>query len=162
MSDEMITIAVRLTLSVVVGGVIGLHRDLHRKPAGVRTHALVSLGTALMVIVVMPPGEDLVHRYDALSRVIQGVLTGIGFLGAGVILRNPDMRQVRGLTTAATIWLTALLGVACGAGAYLPVVVAITLAAIVMLLGGRFERALRQRFPHKHGPHTDDPVDPPA
>ena len=161
MSDELITIAARLTLSVLVGGVIGLHRDLHRKPAGVRTHALVSLGTALMVIVVMPPGGDLTHRYDALSRVIQGVLTGIGFLGAGVILRNPDMRQVRGLTTAATVWLTALLGVACGIGAYGPVGVAITLAAIVMLFGGRFERALRTRYRKSHVPQADKLADPP-
>ena len=64
----------------------------------------------------MPPGQDDAHRVDALSRVIQGVLTGIGFLGAGVILRDPVKRHVHGLTTAAAIWLAALLGVACGAG----------------------------------------------
>lgn len=161
MSDEIITIAVRLALSVLVGGVIGLQRDLHRKPAGVRTHALVSLGTALMVIVVMPPGVELGLRYDALSRVIQGVLTGIGFLGAGVILRDTGMHQVKGLTTAATIWLTALLGVACGAGAYWPVLFAIVLGAAVMLLGGRLEHAFRVWFPGKHSAERGDPVDPP-
>lgn len=87
--DAITTTAIRLALSVLVGGLIGLNRDLRRKPAGVRTHALVSLGTALMVIVIIPPGSDAAQRVDALSRVIQGVLTGIGFLGAGVILRDP-------------------------------------------------------------------------
>lgn len=151
MSDEMITLAIalRLGLSVLVGGLIGLNRDLAHKPAGVRTHALVSLGTALMVIVVMPVGEDDAHRYDALSRVIQGVLTGIGFLGAGVILRDPEMRHVSGLTTAATIWLTALLGVACGAGLYVPVFITMLLGGLVVTFGGRIERAL----------HKDPPVE---
>ena len=149
MSDEMIAIAVatRLGLSVLVGGLIGLNRDLAHKPAGVRTHALVSLGTALMVLVVMPVGDDNAHRYDALSRVIQGVLTGIGFLGAGVILRDPEMRHVSGLTTAATIWLTALLGVACGAGLYMPVVITMVLGGLVVAFGGRIERALRKDPP---------------
>jgi putative Mg2+ transporter-C (MgtC) family protein len=156
MSDEMITIVMRLALSVFVGGLIGLDRDLHRKPAGVRTHALVSLGTALMVIVILPPGSDAAHRVDALSRVIQGVLTGIGFLGAGVILRDPGMRHVSGLTTAATIWLTALLGVACGAGMYAPVLIALVLGALVVTLGGRVERAFRQRFLHGD---TQEPPD---
>ena len=147
MSDEMITIAMRLALSVFVGGVIGLDRDLHRKPAGIRTHALVSLGTALMVILVMPPGEDNAHRYDALSRVIQGALTGIGFLGAGVILRDPEMRHVSGLTTAATIWLTALLGIACGAGLYVPVLITMVLGGLVVTFGGGIERAFRKDPP---------------
>jgi putative Mg2+ transporter-C (MgtC) family protein len=161
MYDEMTTTAIRLTLSVLVGGLIGLNRDLHHKPAGVRTHALVSLGTALIVIVLIPPGSQLALHSDALSRVIQGVLTGIGFLGAGVILRDPGMHQVKGLTTAATIWLTALLGVACGVGAYSPVLLALVLAALVMAFGGRFERAMRDRFPQSHASAEEDAVDPP-
>ncbi|MEO7432709.1 MAG: MgtC/SapB family protein [Dokdonella sp.] len=162
MSDEFFTIAFRLGLSAFVGALIGLNRDLHGKPAGVRTHALVSLGTALMVIVVMPPGEDLTHRYDALSRVIQGVLTGIGFLGAGVILRDPGLRQVHGLTTAATIWVTALLGVACGVGAYGPVLLAFAFGALVMVFGGRFERTLRRRFRPVRGDPRESTIDPPS
>lgn len=146
-NDDMVVTAFRLTLSVIVGGVIGLNRDFAHKPAGVRTHALVSLGTALMVLVVMPVGDDNSHHYDALSRVIQGVLTGIGFLGAGVILRDPGMRHVSGLTTAATIWLTALLGVACGAGLYIPVLFAIVLGGLVVTVGGRMERAFRKDPP---------------
>lgn len=144
--DELLVIAARLALSVLVGGLIGLNRDLRHKPAGVRTHALVSLGTALMVIVVMPPGTLDAHRYDALSRVIQGALTGIGFLGAGVILRDPGTRHVSGLTTAATVWLTALLGIACGAGLYVPVLIALVLGAIVIGLGGTIERWFHVRL----------------
>ncbi|HEU4665201.1 MAG TPA: MgtC/SapB family protein [Dokdonella sp.] len=143
--DNVVTILVRLGLAVVVGGLIGLNRDLHHKPAGVRTHALVSLGTALMVIAILPPGGELVERIDALSRVIQGVLTGIGFLGAGVILH--DAGRVRGLTTAATVWLTALIGVACGAGQYVAVAIACVFAALAVQFGGGIERAFRRRFP---------------
>ncbi|MEO6343349.1 MAG: MgtC/SapB family protein [Dokdonella sp.] len=146
-NDDLAVTVIRLMLSVIVGGLIGLNRDLAHKPAGVRTHALVSLGTALMVLVVMPVGDDNTHHYDALSRVIQGVLTGIGFLGAGVILREPGARHVSGLTTAATIWLTALLGVACGAGFYIPVVIAIGLGGLVLTFGGRIERAFRKDPP---------------
>ncbi len=139
--------AIRLALSVLIGGLVGLNRDFRGKPAGVRTHALVSLGTALMVIVIAPPGSDEALRVDALSRVIQGVLTGIGFLGAGVILRDPGTRHVSGLTTAATIWLTALFGVACGAGFYAAVLVSVCLGAVAVLLGGRIERGFRGLAP---------------
>ncbi|MEO7064542.1 MAG: MgtC/SapB family protein [Dokdonella sp.] len=157
-TDEMMDIAIRLTLSVLVGGLIGLNRDLHHKPAGVRTHALVSLGTALMVVIVMPPGTLDPHRYDALSRVIQGTLTGIGFLGAGVILRDPGTRHVSGLTTAATVWLTALLGIACGVGVYVPVLIAMLLATLVVTFGGRVEQAFHRRFPVDA---EDAPTEPP-
>lgn len=154
-ADDIVTILIRLGLAVVVGGLIGLNRDLHHKPAGVRTHALVSLGTALMVIAILPPGGEVGQRVDALSRVIQGVLTGIGFLGAGVILH--DAGRVRGLTTAATVWLTALLGVACGAGQYVAVTIALVLGALAVQLGGGIERAFRRRFPDV----TDDDPSPP-
>ncbi|HSS08081.1 MAG TPA: MgtC/SapB family protein [Rhodanobacteraceae bacterium] len=144
MTDAWLDIVARLALSVVVGAVIGLNRDLHHKQAGVRTNALVSLGAALAVLVVMPPGVDDSHRVDAMSRVIQGVLTGIGFLGAGVILRDPVSRHVSGLTTAAAVWLSALLGVACGAGAYIAVGVALLLGLGVIVCGGPLERWFRK------------------
>jgi len=159
-TDEWLVISLRLGMAVFVGALIGLNRDLHRKPAGVRTHALVALGTALMVIVVMPPGVDDSHRYDALSRVIQGVLTGIGFLGAGVILRNPNKQHISGLTTAATIWVTSLLGIACGMGLYLPVLIALLFGSLVLLFGGRLERAFRPRTPKgAQGQGQDGPND---
>ena len=143
MEDDTLTIAVRLAMAALAGALIGLKRDLRHKSAGVRTHALVSIGTALMVVVVMPPGKLDTESYASLSRVIQGVLTGIGFLGAGVILRDPGMRHVSGLTTAATVWLTALLGVACGMGQYVPAVMALVLAVLAIAIGGRVEHALR-------------------
>jgi putative Mg2+ transporter-C (MgtC) family protein len=106
---------IRLTAAAVVGGVIGLDREAHGKPTGVRTMGIVALGSALVVLVSQHPGGS---DPAAGSRVIQGVITGIGFLGAGVILRNPTGRHVHGLTTAAAIWLTACIGVACGLGAW--------------------------------------------
>lgn len=156
MEGDLLAISMRLAASVLVGGLIGLNRDLHHKPAGVRTHALVSLGTALMIVVILPPSADESHRYDAVSRIVQGVLTGIGFLGAGVILRSPDKQHIRGLTTAATIWVTALLGVACGLGAWIPLGIAFILGAVVLLFGGRVERALHRRW------STPDDESPPS
>jgi putative Mg2+ transporter-C (MgtC) family protein len=144
MNEVWIDIVARLALAVVVGAAIGLNRDLHHKQAGVRTNALVSLGAALAVIVVAPPGMDETHRIDAMSRVIQGVLTGIGFLGAGVILRDSESRRVTGLTTAAAIWLAALLGVAAGAGAYVPVLTALVLGLAAVACGGPFEKWFRR------------------
>ena len=144
MNEPWIEIVARLVLSVVVGGAIGLNRDLHHKQAGVRTNALVSLGGALAILVVAPPGVDDAHHVDAMSRVLQGVLTGIGFLGAGVIMRDPESRRVSGLTTAAAIWLAALLGVASGAGAYVPVITALVLGLLAVACGGRFEKWFRR------------------
>ena len=144
MIDASLDIAARLVTAIACGAVIGLNRDLHHKQAGVRTNALVSLGAALAVIVVMPPGVSDSQRIDALSRVIQGVLTGIGFLGAGVILRDPSTRRVSGLTTAAAIWLAALLGIASGAGAYRIAALAIVFGLVAIVCGGPFERLFRR------------------
>jgi putative Mg2+ transporter-C (MgtC) family protein len=157
MPDAWLDIVARLALSAVVGAAIGLNRDLHHKQAGVRTNALVSLGAALAVLLVFPPDDEPARHYDALSRVIQGVLTGIGFLGAGVILRDPASRRISGLTTAAAVWLSALLGTAAGAGAYVPVGAALAIALLAIACGGPFERWFRQRFqsPSKR-PDPDD------
>jgi putative Mg2+ transporter-C (MgtC) family protein len=157
MSEAWTDIVARLALSVVVGAVIGLNRDLHHKQAGVRTNALVSLGAALAILVVAPPGIDETHRVDAMSRVIQGVLTGIGFLGAGVTLRDPETRRVSGLTTAAAIWLAALLGVAAGAGAYIPVVAALVLGLLAIACGGPFEKWFRRVTGATSRPSPDEP-----
>ena len=160
MPDAWLDISARLLLSVIVGVVIGLNRDLHHKQAGVRTNALVSLGAALAVLVVMPPGEDPAQRIDALSRVIQGVLTGIGFLGAGVILRDPSSHHVSGLTTAAAVWLSALLGVACGAGNYAAVLIALVLGLGVVVCGGPLERWFRKVDTRGSKPENGDDLGP--
>jgi putative Mg2+ transporter-C (MgtC) family protein len=106
----------RLAAAVGVGALIGLDRELRRKPAGLRTLALVSLGSAVYILETIDPSRSAYT--DASSRVVQGIVTGVGFLGAGSIMRlgNAGEESVRGLTTAASIWLAAALGVACGLG----------------------------------------------
>lgn len=132
-------IALRLGAALVLGSFLGLNRDLHGKPAGVRTHALVSLGAAVAVIISLGlPGETKSMDPNAISRVLQGILTGIGFLGAGVILHETS-GHVTGLTTAATIWLCAVLGVTCGLGYWSVLVIALVLTVIVLALGGPIE-----------------------
>jgi putative Mg2+ transporter-C (MgtC) family protein len=141
-------LVLRLSLATLMGGLIGLNRGLHGKPAGVRTHALVALGAALILIVAERlPGAEGAHVSDAQSRVIQGLITGIGFLGAGVILHGANENRVHGLTTAAALWMAALLGAACGAGIFGPVLVTFALLAIVLTFGGWFERVVHHWLP---------------
>jgi putative Mg2+ transporter-C (MgtC) family protein len=129
----------RLGLAVVVGSALGINRDLHRKPAGIRTHALVSLGTALVTLMV---DESTDHDAGAVSRVIQGLVTGIGFLGAGVIIHHDAEHRVEGLTTAASIWMTAIFGIACGAGQVRGVLAGLGLALLVLTCGKSIENAM--------------------
>ncbi len=139
----------RLVAAIVVGGILGLNRDLRHKPAGVRTHALVAMGAALVVITVLDLPADAAGRGQMVSRAVQGLITGIGFLGAGVILRPGDGHTVRGLTTAATIWVTAALGIVCGVGAWLQAAIATAAALLVLMVGGRLEQAT-ERFLEGH------------
>ena len=135
MSIELWDIVLRLSAAVVAGMAIGLNRDLSNKPIGMRTLALVALGTAAVTVATIDvPG--MMEHPDALSRVVQGVIqglmTGISFIGAGVILRDAGTRTVEGLTTAATVWVTAALGIACGLGAWIVLAVAAPLALLVL------------------------------
>jgi len=142
-------ILLRLLMATVVGGLIGLNRELRHKPAGLRTHSLVALGAAVATALVVGSDDGAAPmRYDAISRVIQGVITGIGFLGAGVILRSENNRAVHGLTTAASIWLAACLGSACGAGAWLITACAFVLVMLILLFGGPIENWILKRFGH--------------
>jgi putative Mg2+ transporter-C (MgtC) family protein len=109
---QLASLTVRLLIAMAFGAIIGLQRERSGKPAGLRTHMLVSLGAALLVIAPAEFGMDA----DGLSRVIQGLVTGIGFLGAGAILKLREQREVEGLTTAAGIWMTAAIGLAAGLG----------------------------------------------
>lgn len=110
--DQLIRITVRLTVAAVLGGLVGLNRELRGKPAGLRTHMLVAVGAALFVVASLNESMQIAD----VSRVVQGVAAGIGFLGAGAILKIGEERQIRGLTTAASIWMTAAIGVAAGLG----------------------------------------------
>jgi putative Mg2+ transporter-C (MgtC) family protein len=139
-------IVIRLLVALLCGAVIGLNRDFHRKPAGFRTFGLVSLGSALVVVMMHElPGSGP----DAVSRVVQGVLTGIGFLGAGVILHRVQLAKVAGLTTAAAVWLTAGLGLAAGAGQIRLALLGLTFGMAMLLLGGPIERLLERLLRHQ-------------
>ena len=114
-------IALRLGAAVGAGILVGLNRDLHNKPIGMRTLGLVSLGAAAVTIATIQV-QGMYENPDALSRVvqgiIQGIMAGISFIGAGVILRDHGEKVVHGLTTAATVWVAASLGIACGLAAW--------------------------------------------
>ena len=132
-------VAMRLSVALVLGSAVGLSRALRGKAAGVRTHGLVSLGAAVATIIsVGLAGEAQLRDPTTISRLLQGILVGIGFLGGGVILRDPN-GQVTGLTTAATIWLCAVLGVTCGLGYWSVLAIALGLAVIVLVLGGSID-----------------------
>lgn len=119
LSDADIEALLRLLAAAFIGMAIGLNRDLHGKPTGMRTLGLVCMGATLVSLAAIRVNDVFEHP-DATSRVVQGilqgVLTGIGFVGAGVVLRNPEAGEVHGLTTAATVWVTAALGIACALG----------------------------------------------
>jgi putative Mg2+ transporter-C (MgtC) family protein len=151
-------IAVRLGAALLLGSAIGLNRELHGKPAGLRTHGLVSLGAAVAAIVSCGlPGESQSMDPNAVSRVLQGILTGIGFLGAGVILRDPS-GHVTGLTTAATVWICAVLGVACGLGYWVVLGVALGLTVFALAFGKPVEHFAERFFKRKRSTPPDPSV----
>ena len=134
---------IRLVLAMIVGAVVGVQRELSGKPAGIRTHMLVSLGAALFVI---GPMEFGMIESD-LSRVIQGLIAGIGFLGAGAILKLEDKREIEGLTTAAGIWMTAAMGLAAGLGRFGLALISLIFAWFVLAVVKRTEYWLTRHTP---------------
>jgi putative Mg2+ transporter-C (MgtC) family protein len=138
---EYLEILMRLGVAILAGGAIGLDRDLHGKPVGVRTLGIVSLGAAMLVIA----GNNLSTTSGSdVSRVIQGLITGIGFLGAGVIVHQKDSAVTLGLTTAACIWFTSVIGIVCGLAHWRLLVIALPLIFLILALGGPIERAVHQ------------------
>ncbi|MGO4763032.1 MgtC/SapB family protein [Cupriavidus sp. 2KB_3] len=125
---ELTRVLTRLTLAIVLGGLIGFEREAAGKAAGLRTHMLVALGSALFVLVPLMAGMPVAD----MSRVLQGVASGIGFLGAGAIIKLNSEENIQGLTTAASIWTVAAIGVACGLGRESTAVVG-TLFGLVIL-----------------------------
>jgi len=132
-SPDDIEIMIRMASALACGAAIGLERDWRRLPTGYRTLALVCLGSCVAVIAALKAGDS-----DGFSRVAQGVVTGIGFLGAGVILQKGNIRDVKGLTTAAAIWLTAGIGLLCGIGELKMALFATALAVAVLMLNRIF------------------------
>ena len=150
MSMDYLEITLRLTAAIFVGGLIGLDRNLHGKPTGIRTLGLVSLGACVLTLAGgnFLTGQGSVDT-AAVSRVIQGLVTGIGFLGSGVIVRENGSDRVRGLTTAASIWITAILGILCGMGSWQIAAIALFLVFVLFVFGKPVERALHRRWLRK-------------
>jgi putative Mg2+ transporter-C (MgtC) family protein len=130
-----VRVVVRLIAALLAGAVIGLQREHSGKAAGLRTHMLVCFGTALFVVACVEAGM----ASDAMSRVIQGLVTGIGFLGAGAIIKLESTREIKGLTTAAGIWLTAAIGVTVGLGHLGIAGLAVLCAWLVLAAAIKFE-----------------------
>jgi putative Mg2+ transporter-C (MgtC) family protein len=120
-------VSLRLFAAVVLGGLLGIERQREGKAAGIRTHMLVALGSALFTVAPLEAGMSL----SDLSRVLQGIAAGIGFIGAGTILKRMEQEEIKGLTTAAGLWLTAAVGAAAGAGFLWIPAVGVVLALLI-------------------------------
>jgi putative Mg2+ transporter-C (MgtC) family protein len=148
--DDLGLIVLRLLAALLIGAAIGIERHLHGQAAGLRTHAVVAMAAALAVLIVAPLSVEESAQADAQSRVLQGILTGVGFLGAGVILHAAGRHRIHGLTSAALIWITAVFGALCGHGRIDVAMVGAAMVMIVLLFGGRIERMLHTKHAGTH------------
>lgn len=141
-ANDWLGITFRLLLALIFGAIIGLERQVRKKPAGLRTHMLVCLGSALFILIPLQIVTAQEGR-EAISRVVQGIAAGIGFLGAGEIIRDSQqesgLAQVRGLTSASGIWVCAALGVAAGCGLWQMGLIGAVLSLVVLSVFKRFE-----------------------
>ncbi|MEA5623384.1 MgtC/SapB family protein [Nostoc sp. UHCC 0251] len=141
-TNDWLNISFRLCIALFIGAIIGLDREIRNKPAGLRTHMLVSFGSAMFILTIMQTG-GLEDSPDALSRVIQGIATGVGFLGAGEIVRQSPQEsqrlEIHGLTSAAAIWVSAALGIAAGCGLWQLGLISSVLTLIVLNVFKRLE-----------------------
>jgi putative Mg2+ transporter-C (MgtC) family protein len=144
----LVDAVLRMLSAMLIGCIIGIDRDLHGKPTGMKTLGLVSLGACIATMCAqgfsMTPSDD-----TGVSRAVQGIVTGVGFLGAGVILQNPRENRVRGLTTAASIWVTAAVGIVCGLGVWSVAFIAMILMIALMTIGRVVEKRLLRRWMNK-------------
>jgi putative Mg2+ transporter-C (MgtC) family protein len=150
---EMLVVLIRLTLAIVLGGLLGLEREQRGKAAGVRTHMLVCSGAALFILIPQQAGIS----DSEMSRVIQGVIAGIGFLCAGTIINGNDEQRASGLTTAAGIWFTAAIGVAVGLGQQQTAILCTLLAWIMLYVVPILSRAIRSKKFSGAPPDTNEP-----
>jgi putative Mg2+ transporter-C (MgtC) family protein len=138
---QMARVIIRMLAAALFGAIVGIQRERAGKPAGVRTHMLVALGAALFVISGLESGMDSAD----ISRVVQGLATGIGFIGGGAILKLTAQREVEGLTTAAGIWMTAAVGVAAGLGLWGTAGLGVVLTWIILSIVGEITHRLEIR-----------------
>src|SRR3712207_3242967 len=148
-SDQIVRMAIRLIAATVLGGIIGIERERIGKAAGLRTHMLTALGSALFVVSAAEAGMSI----GDMSRVIQGLATGIGFIGGGAILKLAEAREIEGLTTSAGIWMTAAVGVAVGLGRLWTAVLSMVLGWIILRVVGavEYQRERRSAAPDGDG-----------
>ncbi len=151
---DQIEMMLRLFGATLAGMIIGINRDLHNKPIGMRTLGIVALGSAI-VILSGSVYQGLHFSEDAVSRVVQGILTGLGFLGAGSILRAKDGTEVQGLTTASTVWIAAALGVTAGLGAWFITIAGTVVTLLVLTYGTRLEAKLIRIFGRSKRPDDE-------
>ncbi len=146
MSDSLaadLNAIVRLLAAAVAGLALGFQREMSDKPIGMRTLGLISLGAAMVSIAALRYpglGNDPNAASRVLQGIIQGLMVGVGFIGAGVIMRDESTKKVHGLTTATTVWIAAGLGIACGLADWIVVVTGLALALIILIVLKRFER----------------------
>jgi putative Mg2+ transporter-C (MgtC) family protein len=146
MSDSLaadLIVIVRLLAAAGAGLALGFQREVSDKPIGMRTLGLISLGAAMVSIAALRYpglGNDPNATSRVLQGIIQGLMVGVGFIGAGVVLRDESTKKVHGLTTATTVWIAAGLGIACGLADWIVVVTGLVLALIILIVLKRFER----------------------
>ncbi|HZO21521.1 MAG TPA: MgtC/SapB family protein [Steroidobacteraceae bacterium] len=153
---QVVRIVIRLLIALLIGSLVGLQRELTHKPAGLRTHMLVSLGTALFIVGALEAGM----AHDDLSRVVQGLATGIGFLGGGAILKLTTEREIHGLTTAAGIWMTAAASAAAALGQIAVALIGTVLALLVLTAFRKLEKELGHRAKKDSETHPSGNPDP--
>lgn len=146
-AEQAMRIVFRLCAATLLGAVIGIDRERAGKPAGFRTHILITLGTTVFVIACSAGSLSA----EGMSRVVQGIVTGIGFLGAGTILKVNEERNIQGLTTAAGIWMTAAIGVTVGVGSIGLALFATILTLIILAFVGPIEYRYHQKHREEGG-----------
>lgn len=161
-SNDWKSLVFRLTLALVVGCLLGLDRQQGGKSAGIRTFMLVSMGAAMFVMIpLQADGESPYAATNALSRTIQGVTTGVGFIGGGMILqqsqREPGRLEVKGLTTAATIWVAAGLGAAIGCGLWQMSLIGAIWTLVTLSGVKKIQKSVSSRFKHHKNEKTEKP-----
>jgi putative Mg2+ transporter-C (MgtC) family protein len=147
-AEYLVHVTVRLGAAALLGGLIGLEREWSGKAAGLRTHMTVALGCATFMLAAIEISSDPGN----VSRAIQGIAAGIGFIGAGTILKRDDESDIKGLTTAASIWLTAAVGAAAGGGQGWLALIGVSIAFVILTMFAGFERWLQR----KRGTPPDD------
>ena len=145
---QITRISVRLLIAAILGGLLGYEREQKGKAAGLRTHMLVALGSALFVLIPLQAGASTAD----LTRVVQGLVAGVGFLGAGAIIMGNRQQDTKGMTTAAGIWLTAAIGVAVGMGRESTAVLSTFLALVILY----FIPKVESMFKHREGANGKD------